>query len=290
MIKDADRKTLWGRSGNICNIPTCETELALEKRGNKVMGEEAHIKGDKPTAPRYDPCQSPEERDSYENHILVCPTHHTEIDADPDTWTVERLRETKANHEGQVALNRRFPHLLNDLTGLLEQYKPPHQQLHFDVPHIIENPTEVRVLRVYASKAEGINTNIRVLPGQKMAFFARGLISYDKGHNFTTPEGIVCNEYGMPTVAKDPDGNDSFIVLPNKQAYMTDGGQLGRVGSLIGWINSPTPERAFLIGSRKEIQVTEEGILYLAINDVKGAYHDNDGEFRVDIRIVQKDS
>ena len=58
---------------------------------------------------------------------------------------------------------------------------------------------------------------------------------------------------------------------------------------MFGWINAYSPEKAFLIGSRREIEVTEGGTLYLAVNDAKGTYKDNDGEFRVDIRIVEAD-
>jgi hypothetical protein len=286
-MKDYDRKKLWARSGNICSFPDCNTELVPEKRANRVIGEEAHIKGEKPTAPRYDPNQSPEERDSYENRILLCPTHHTEIDADPQTWTVERLFEMKVKHEQQVIRNRQHPELVDELKKLVQRYEPSDEFLNFVVPDIIEDPAEVRIVRVDASKEKGVNTKIRVLPGQRIAFFARGLISYDGGHNFATPGGILCNEYGLPTMMKDADGNNVLVVWPHEQAYKTDGGELGRIGSLFGWINAYSPERAFLIGSRREIEVTEEGNLYLAVNDAKGTYSDNDGEFRVDIRIME---
>lgn len=286
-MRDYDRKKLWARSGNICSFPDCDIELVPAKRANRVIGEEAHIKGEKLTAPRYDPDQSPEERDGYENRILLCPTHHTEIDADPGTWTVERLLEMKARHEKQIITNRQYPKLMDDLKELMKRYEPAYEFLDFDIPDIIEDPTKVRVVRVDASKEEGINTNIRVLPGQRIAFFARGLISYNGGYHFTSPEGILCNEYGLPMMMRDADSNNVLVVWPHEQAYKTDGGQLGRVGSLFGWINAHSPEKAFLIGSRKEIEVTEGGTLYLAINDAEGTYEDNDGEFRVDIRIVE---
>jgi hypothetical protein len=34
---------------------------------NRVIGEEAHIRGEKPSAARYDPHQSEEERERYNN-------------------------------------------------------------------------------------------------------------------------------------------------------------------------------------------------------------------------------
>ena len=64
-LTNSDLKKLWGRSGNICSFPGCGFELAREKKAKRVIGEEAHIKGEKPTAPRYDPNQTQEERESY---------------------------------------------------------------------------------------------------------------------------------------------------------------------------------------------------------------------------------
>ncbi len=75
-MKTYDRKKLWSRSGNICSYPGCNVELVQERRTDRVVGEEAHIKGEKPLASRYDPNQTPEERMGYENHVLLCPTHH----------------------------------------------------------------------------------------------------------------------------------------------------------------------------------------------------------------------
>jgi hypothetical protein len=283
-MKNYDRKKLWAKSGNICSFLDCNTELVPEKRANMVIGEEAHIKGEKPTAPRYDPSQSPEGRNSSENRILLCPTHHTEIDADSEKWTVERLIDMKTEHEQQIIWNRQHPVLMDELKKLVQRYEPDDKFLNLVVPDMIEDTTEVITVRVDASKEGGLNTNIRVLPGQKIAFFARGLISYDGGHHFTTPEGILCNELSLPIMTKDADGNNTLVIFPHEKAYKTDGGDLGRVGSLFGWINAYSPERAFRIGSRREIEVTEKGSLYLAVNDAMGKYSDNDGEFRVDIR------
>jgi len=67
-----------------------------------LIGEICHIKGEKPTSARYDPNQSPIERHAYENLILMCPTHHTVIDDDEVSYTVERLRQIKLEHEANA--------------------------------------------------------------------------------------------------------------------------------------------------------------------------------------------
>ncbi len=289
-MKDYDKKKLWGRSGNICSFPACNIELVPEQRANRVIGEEAHIKGEKPVAPRYDSTQSPEDRDSYENHILLCPTHHTEIDSAPEKWTVDILLQIKTKHEQQIINNRKHPELMDALKKLVQQYEPPENFLDLNVSDIIEDPTGVKIVRVDASKEGGANTNIQVHTGQKIAFFARGLISYDGGYHFTTPDGILCNEYGLPTMMTNANGDNVFAVWPHKEAYITKGKELGRIGSLFGWIETYSPEKAFFIGSRREIIAAEDGILYLSVNDAKGTYSDNDGEFRVDISIIKTDT
>ena len=68
-----------------------------------LLGEVCHVKGQRPGSARYDPNQSPEERNEYSNLILMCPNHHTVIDDDEISYTVERLHEMKRGHEGRSA-------------------------------------------------------------------------------------------------------------------------------------------------------------------------------------------
>lgn len=44
-----------------------------------------------------------EDRETYDNLILLCPNHHSEVDKNPGPWPIERLRETKAEHERWVS-------------------------------------------------------------------------------------------------------------------------------------------------------------------------------------------
>ena len=63
-----------------------------------VIGEEAHIVGEKPGAARYEALE-PSARDGYENRILLCPTDHTIVDKQEEAWPTERLRHAKTDHE-----------------------------------------------------------------------------------------------------------------------------------------------------------------------------------------------
>jgi hypothetical protein len=104
-----DRKFLWVRCGNYCAFPACHQKLAHEgSQGEEVIiGIEAHIKGEKPGAARYDPNMSDKERNCYKNRILLCGTHHTEVDQDEKFYTIEKLLEMKEKHEKWVSQNLR---------------------------------------------------------------------------------------------------------------------------------------------------------------------------------------
>jgi len=101
-ISKKDIKKLWGRSHNRCALPECRRKLIVDKTASDaeaVIGEMAHIKGEKPDASRYDLTQSDNERNGYDNRILVCGGCHTLIDKQPKTYTVDKLHEIKHNHE-----------------------------------------------------------------------------------------------------------------------------------------------------------------------------------------------
>ena len=102
-LSATDQKLLWGRSGNKCAHPNCG-QLLTEDGGSSslVVGEMAHIYGEKPGAARWDPDVSIGILKSYDNRILLCPTHHTIIDKDEVNYTVDMLQSMKKVHEGIV--------------------------------------------------------------------------------------------------------------------------------------------------------------------------------------------
>lgn len=95
-----DWKILCLKSGNRCAI--CHKGLIDDNRDedkHSIIGEGAHIKGEKQGWSRYDPNMTDKERNCYDNLILVCRNCHKIIDDQPDTYSVEKLHETKLNHE-----------------------------------------------------------------------------------------------------------------------------------------------------------------------------------------------
>jgi len=71
----------------------------VDRVTGSVVGEVCHIKGERATAPRYDPEQDDHERHGFDNLILLCNVHHKIIDDNPESYTVERLLAMKENHE-----------------------------------------------------------------------------------------------------------------------------------------------------------------------------------------------
>lgn len=98
-------KRLFALSGNQCAFPRCTTPLV---QNETVVGEVCHIKGARPGAARYDEHQSDSERHAFGNLILMCPTHHTVIDDDEESYTVARLVKLKADQEKRTAADENF--------------------------------------------------------------------------------------------------------------------------------------------------------------------------------------
>ncbi|MEV6560882.1 HNH endonuclease signature motif containing protein [Nocardia sp. NPDC051756] len=98
-IEDRDRKILWARAHNSCAV--CKTTLILDgNQGDResVVGDEAHIVARSKGGPRAGLISS-SDLDKYENLILLCKVHHKQVDDQPNTYTVEHLRQLKADHE-----------------------------------------------------------------------------------------------------------------------------------------------------------------------------------------------
>jgi len=131
---------VWVQAKGLCSFPDCRKELVLDGDcvGSPVaIGEVAHIVAEHPDGPRGKSVLTTEQRNQPDNLILLCPTHHTEIDSAPQSYTVERLQQIKRDHLGWVR----------------EKLKPPSfsdHPLHEDSPHVSEalHSTVLPVLRL----------------------------------------------------------------------------------------------------------------------------------------------
>jgi len=106
-IKDKNIKLLWSNAAGRCSFTDCGMRLTVEQAAHEApytLGEMAHIKGENKGSNRYDETQTNEERNSYENLILLCPNHHTLIDKPENEcmYSVDVLKEMKIAHENNV--------------------------------------------------------------------------------------------------------------------------------------------------------------------------------------------
>jgi hypothetical protein len=101
---------LWSRAHDQCAHASCQqalTEEAIDAKTGEIrtnpVGQQAHIRSSKPDGLRYDPEYPTHKLDTYENLILLCPTHHAMVDANGGAdFTVDDLIEMREAHEKQA--------------------------------------------------------------------------------------------------------------------------------------------------------------------------------------------
>ena len=101
---------LWGRSGNTCAHPECRNPLivgATEIDPAAILGHIAHIHSSSDKGPRAKKGLTPQQRDAYENLLLLCRHHHGLVDVQYSTYSAEELLSWKERHEAEVEAGRR---------------------------------------------------------------------------------------------------------------------------------------------------------------------------------------
>jgi len=109
-------KRIFAVSGNRCAFPNCQAPIVDEN--GTIIGRICHIEADSLGGPRYNPIQSSDERQGFDNLILMCANHHIIIDDDYESYTIARLKKIKADHEQKYA-NGKEP--TNDIVDKLLQ-------------------------------------------------------------------------------------------------------------------------------------------------------------------------
>ncbi len=85
-VSSVDMKRVLLESGGICAFPGCRTPLVValsESEKGAVVAEIAHIVSESREGPRGSAPLNQQERNSSDNLIVLCPTHHTIIDSQP---------------------------------------------------------------------------------------------------------------------------------------------------------------------------------------------------------------
>lgn len=163
-IKEGTLRRLWASSFGTCAFPGCRQELVCTKT-NDIIGHVCHIVAKNPTGPRGNASYTREQLDDFDNLLLLCPTHHTIVDKDTDTYTVETLKGMKELHYAEMK-------------GLLQKGEPwkvnVSQIYYLNIPRLASLPM----------KGSGM-LNMDVMGGHKclhsMGYELAGLLQQYKG-------------------------------------------------------------------------------------------------------------
>lgn len=194
---DLTLKKLFGLSGNMGAFPECSAPI-IDSACEVVVGEICHIKSRSPDGTRYDPDQTDEERNSYENLLVMCNPHNKIVDHRDtrDKFPVELLRKWKEEHESQfkndVVSNRFSDTFVSHFTfGPVTSYNQSGGQ----TANIINNfPTE----HPQVSLASIIETRlVKVDPTSEIDYYE----CYVKAHNLgQTTVRDFCVDVKIPSV------------------------------------------------------------------------------------------
>lgn len=102
----ADQRRLWVYAHGLCSNPKCRRRLIIdptEQDPAATTGYAAHQVAHSPDGPRGEGDVPIQDRDTYENMILLCGDCHRIVDGQPKTYSVEVLRGWKEEHEIWVA-------------------------------------------------------------------------------------------------------------------------------------------------------------------------------------------
>ena len=111
-IPTKEVKILCLASGNLCAFPRCDRRLVEPgKEGDDpaVLGEMAHIVGEKRRGPRGADEMPLSERNKHTNLVLLCGDHHKLVDSQPNAYSIPVLRAMKSDHEARIAAGNGQP-------------------------------------------------------------------------------------------------------------------------------------------------------------------------------------
>lgn len=175
-------KQLYAKSGNQCAFPGCKETLFDEKGTN--LSNICHIEAAEKGGQRYNEDSTEDERRSYDNLILLCHKHH-KITDDVETYTVEKLKEMKQEHEIAIAKKiseqnvlSKYPSALNKVINSLgkvfltdttpdEEFLVPNAEEKIQYNNVKKHRFIFENYRIYQGKLNKIYDEIEKQGGSK---------------------------------------------------------------------------------------------------------------------------
>jgi hypothetical protein len=168
--KPAEVLKVWVRSGGrcaICNAYLLESDLDLRPVS---LGEIAHNKASSDAGPRADRSLSAPDRNKAENLLLLCGSHHPDVDKKEqlDVFTVEQLAKLKNDHEAKIRLaTERVGGQRTAILRLQGNVKGVAVDLGVDIAAdaVIRSSNRFPELRLSHDR-QGVEIDLRHLPGE----------------------------------------------------------------------------------------------------------------------------
>lgn len=123
-ISDRVKRQLWASSAGICQNPDCRDGLFIFFADGAItnIDELAHVIAKKLDGPRGNDEIPPNERDEFENIIVLCPSCHTLIDKAPQQFPPELLLKWKRTHQ-EIVRRALLTTLFNDRADLRREVR-----------------------------------------------------------------------------------------------------------------------------------------------------------------------
>lgn len=217
-----EQKILFAKSGNCCAFQDCYRNLTADASPPDrivVLGEVAHIVAESLQGPRGNSSLTLEERNRYDNLMLLCSQHHQLIDAQPQTYTVARLHAMKDKHEQWVA--QRLESEPDQPIVVLPNIR---EIVHSTLLPVERMPAHVYGIPCDESSEKIVQGQLGMFRGREMApFILKGGMLYafqdlnDRGSPFSAlADGQPVERFRVAEWLEDPDRFRWFVDLLNR--------------------------------------------------------------------------
>jgi hypothetical protein len=209
-------KRLYALSGNQCAFPDCTVKF-VSPIEDVNLSEVCHIEAAEPGGTRYNSDSNDEERRSFDNLILLCPTHHTLVDSSAN-YSADDLRDMKKAHEDKMLQPEKLqknPSALNTVIKYIgerifewqpdEPLNAPDPQEKIQYNNIIRYKPLIEEYVVYQAKLNKLYEEIEMTGSAKKENVLRNIKMFyleEKG-KYNTLENIRANADNIIDKVKD---------------------------------------------------------------------------------------
>jgi hypothetical protein len=184
---------LMARSAGLCNFAGCHRNLVLktEKDGEIHLSETAHIYPLGKSGPRAKKgvMMPIAKKNAADNLLLLCPTHHLEIDKAPKSYPEHMLRTMKQQFEEKIATATRMATAdvsFNELDTVCARFIADPE-----IPHATGNLTRTEIDAKLVKNDLSERTRLALLNGLSIAARVREYVSDEAANDSTFPDRLV---------------------------------------------------------------------------------------------------